>query len=367
MLWAYARDTGWDLPVKLSRVATPMQECVMVSPGEVDPAVLALLERKDFDQAPIGRRHSVNGVVETSYLRELVAHGRPLQLGDAAITFPKLEVVSPLREVFRVLGGHRAAIVVFDTGEREADPYEYVGLITISDLNRHAFRSVIYSLMADLEAALARLIDRAFADPWAWVRLLAEDHQATVLGHWELAKRKGVDVGPIAAMNLTNLLTVVAKSEHLRDLLGFPSKSQVDNVSGGIPDLRNRVMHPVRPVVLGEAGVEELRSQLDRVIDLTSRVVGTEASTCPFMDDDAGYARWTAEHPSGFVVNADRQPRPGYLVLHRATCPTITGAPARGSAWTKDYIKLCALDVSPLERWAASIKGVLRACGRCKP
>src|SRR5262249_18463014 len=157
----------------------------------------------------------------------------------------------------------------FDTGEREADPYEYIGLITISDLNRHAFRSVIYTVMADLEAALARLVEHEFADPWDWIRLVAEDHQAIVLGNWELAKRKGVDVGPIAATTLTNVLTIAAKSQHLRDLLGFKSRGQIDDAVGGLPDVRNRVMHPVRPIVLGAADVDDLRSRLDRAIDLT--------------------------------------------------------------------------------------------------
>src|SRR5438876_925261 len=113
MLWAYPRDTGWDLPVELSRVATPLEECVVVSPGEVNVRILALLERKGFDQAPVGRHSSVNGIVETSHLRQLLAQGRPLQLGDSAITLPTLEVVSPLRDVLHVLAEHRAAIVVF--------------------------------------------------------------------------------------------------------------------------------------------------------------------------------------------------------------------------------------------------------------
>ncbi len=367
MLWPYQRDTGWEFPVDLSRVATPIEQCIMVPRGPVDPEVVAVLKRNGFDQAPVGSQHLVLGIVETARLCELVAEGRPLELPDPAVTFPKLEVVSPLHEVLGRLGEHRAAIVVFDTGERDADPYEYIGLVTISDLDRHAFRSVIYSLLAELETVLAHFVDREFTDPWDWVRLLAEDHQAIVLGHWELAKRKGVDVGPIAATTLTNLLTVVAKSERLRELLGFPSKSQVDKVCGGVPDLRNRVMHPVRPIILDREGVEELRLLLDRVIDLTSRVVSAEASTAQFVDDDTGYLRWTQRHPSGFVVNADRQPRPGYLVLHRATCPTITGTPARGSAWTKDYIKVCAVDGSPLERWAKRLGGSLRSCGRCRP
>lgn len=271
MIWTDRDRTGWNLPVDLSRVATPFEQCVTVSPGLVTPDEVALLARYDFDQAPVASKQSVYGIVETSYLRELLASGRALELDDPSIIVSRLGVVSPLGEVFRTLGIHRAAIVVFDTGEREGEPYEYIGMITISDLDRHAFRSVIYMLLAELETAFADLIGRSFTDPWDWIRLLSEDHQALVLGHWELAKRKGVDIGPIAATTLTNVLTIAAKSEHLREKLGFPSKTQVEKVAGGLPDLRNRVMHPVRPLILGTSDVEELRSLLDRAIDLTRR------------------------------------------------------------------------------------------------
>jgi hypothetical protein len=48
-----------------------------------------------------------------------------------------------------------------------------------------------------------------------------------------------------------------------------------------------------------------------------------------FEDDDAGYLAWVGSHPHGFVVNTFRKPDPRYLMLHRATCHTITGKPAR--------------------------------------
>ncbi|WP_309112724.1 hypothetical protein [Saccharothrix sp.] len=85
-----------------------------------------------------------------------------------------------------------------------------------------------------------------------------------------------------------------------------------------------------------------------------------------FMDDDAGYERWLAGHPDLFVVNAERTPRPSYLVLHRATCRTIGGTPARGARWTADYIKVCGSRVD-LEAFAREVGGAARACGLCAP
>ncbi len=84
-----------------------------------------------------------------------------------------------------------------------------------------------------------------------------------------------------------------------------------------------------------------------------------------FVDDDDGYIRWLRSTQDGWVVNSTRKPSPSYLILHRATCWTITGKPSRGSLWTKDYLKKCSSDRQELETWARQIGGRLRACKFC--
>jgi hypothetical protein len=51
-----------------------------------------------------------------------------------------------------------------------------------------------------------------------------------------------------------------------------------------------------------------------------------------FMDNDKGYVAWLSEHPDGFVLNCGRPPTPSYLVLHRATCWSISGMVERGGS-----------------------------------
>jgi len=85
-----------------------------------------------------------------------------------------------------------------------------------------------------------------------------------------------------------------------------------------------------------------------------------------FRDDDAGYLAWVGEHRHGFVLNAARSPRPEYLILHRASCRTITGRPTRGGPWTGPYIKVCADDCLQIAAWTgASVGAVPRRCGVC--
>jgi len=84
-----------------------------------------------------------------------------------------------------------------------------------------------------------------------------------------------------------------------------------------------------------------------------------------FIDDDAGYIRWLAAHPEGFVLNTERSPKPGYLVLHRASCPKISQLQRSATQWTRDYIKFCGhrTELEALARH--EVGGEPRCCGIC--
>lgn len=75
-----------------------------------------------------------------------------------------------------------------------------------------------------------------------------------------------------------------------------------------------------------------------------------------FQDDDEGFFGWVDEHPDGFFLNAERNPGPRYLVLHRPTCPHFKGDRTH-MHWTKDYIKLCAEDSTVLAGWTKEAFG----------
>ncbi|MCA1481527.1 hypothetical protein, partial [Bradyrhizobium sp. NBAIM08] len=83
-----------------------------------------------------------------------------------------------------------------------------------------------------------------------------------------------------------------------------------------------------------------------------------------FKDDDGGYRDWLARHQGtdSFVLNAERNPKATYLILHRATCHTISGEPARGAQWTHDFIKVCGTRAE-LEAFARTVEGTPQLCG----
>jgi hypothetical protein len=83
-----------------------------------------------------------------------------------------------------------------------------------------------------------------------------------------------------------------------------------------------------------------------------------------FKDDDRGFLEWLDEHPDGVFVNADRNPKANYLVLHRPSCPHFTGNPSVN--WTKAYIKICSDQRADLEEWAVdAVGGEPTLCPRC--
>jgi hypothetical protein len=89
------------------------------------------------------------------------------------------------------------------------------------------------------------------------------------------------------------------------------------------------------------------------------------ASMQKFIDDDPGYLAWLSAHPTSFVLNTYRTPTPAYLVLHRATCHTISELPMNGSTWTREYRKICG-ERAELESYARNDVGSdVHPCAHC--
>jgi hypothetical protein len=87
-----------------------------------------------------------------------------------------------------------------------------------------------------------------------------------------------------------------------------------------------------------------------------------------FIDDDQGFIQWRDARPGAYIVNHDRDPRPAYLKLHRASCPTLQTASVYATArWTTAYAKTCSDDLNELQRWAGQIGGELDPCRFCNP
>jgi hypothetical protein len=99
-----------------------------------------------------------------------------------------------------------------------------------------------------------------------------------------------------------------------------------------------------------------------------------ESQMKEFDGNDAQYQIWLREHHDGFVLNQLRGKSDSYLVLHRASCPTIRiyNNMARPGGFTeRKYIKVCATNIEPLKVYARTIgssDGTFSGkCSRCDP
>lgn len=90
-----------------------------------------------------------------------------------------------------------------------------------------------------------------------------------------------------------------------------------------------------------------------------------------FANDDAGYLKWIAENPTGYVLNVEQSPRPAYLVLHRVTCSTVAKPRDNGAYTDRGYQKVVACDLNELRGYARRVGradgSFSKACGRCQP
>ncbi len=91
-----------------------------------------------------------------------------------------------------------------------------------------------------------------------------------------------------------------------------------------------------------------------------------------FLNNDEGYLSWISTNPDGLVLNVRRMANPDYVVLHLASCGSIsTDKREPGAYTTRGYRKVCAASVAELQL-AAKLEGrgdgsFSRRCGLCRP
>lgn len=110
-----------------------------------------------------------------------------------------------------------------------------------------------------------------------------------------------------------------------------------------------------------------------RGVDAAARIdAPADVRIVEFDGDDDGYLDWLAVYPDGYVVNARRKRSPDYVVLHRATCGSISNRMVEPGAHTaRGYVKFCAETLGDVAI-APTLCGRPRAsftkrCGFCKP
>jgi|SRR5580704_7878111 hypothetical protein len=85
---------------------------------------------------------------------------------------------------------------------------------------------------------------------------------------------------------------------------------------------------------------------------------------------DAPYLQWLHDHPDGLVLTTRRRFDPTYMVLHRATCRSIskaTGQMGENPFTGRGYIKVCSGSPDALLVWIVQQGGMgfTKRCSLC--
>ncbi len=255
--------------VWIDGIATPISHCLNANVGEIGLELLNKLDFHNFDQVLVTAEKHAIGIIDTSDLKYLYEHKKNLSIKSKFIKQVYVYVKTSLEDVLKIFENTNSAILL-NGAKTDVNSYA-TGLITLSDLNKSAFRGLLYQLFANLEGNLSKIIDQTYENHWDWLPWLSENHQISLIGSWEISKRNKVDLRPINGANLTQILTIIGKSQELRKIMGFESRNKYDDLTGRIPEIRNKIMHPVRPLVLNSDDVSQLRKCLETISDLQKR------------------------------------------------------------------------------------------------
>ena len=293
-----SEDFSVPFAVELATVLTPMNRCIVAERSEEAADIVQLLEKNSYDQAPIKSEYSPIGwiLISTPEYKKLVESNRltednpDLYIKNDVVEFvPESEFSGTelsLPALLECFESRTAAIFYFPSPNsitevidgdgnalQETNDIIYVyGILTMSDLNKHSIRRAAYSLFLDIESALSRLIQMQYPESWDWITLLSERLQVRVIGSWELSRMRNVEINPIEVLNLSNLLNIFAKSKSLLAKLEYKPKKQVGSLVNGLIEVRNKIMHPVRPLILCQSDLVTFKKNIDFAIELRSKI-----------------------------------------------------------------------------------------------
>ena len=214
-----------------------------------------IMKSHTFDFAPAYRGGRLLGRVARDDLVDATTVGDALQpLAGHYI----VSAHSPMTELLRWLTSDPWLLTV--------DGRDISGVVTPSDLNRQASRTYLYMLVVDLELTLAAAIRDHFEDQSDAMELLGEAARADIEKLASEARTTNLDPDLVSFMNLSNLLHIAGKTPAIRqEMFGYETRSSWKKDTGAFIEIRHDVMHPVRPLLNDQDGIE-------RLVDLEGRL-----------------------------------------------------------------------------------------------
>jgi hypothetical protein len=214
-------------------IMTPRRALLTGEQGTDLDAVLAEARRQRFDLLPIARDGRIVELV-------LVKDGEREPLTDHWL-ISRDTAIPDLLQI--LLESGQPGLLVFHR-------QDVIGLVTPADLNNLQVRVFLYFLIGEVELALTLAIRTHFeAAPEQAMQMLSAKRRRELEEQITELTEHNIDVDPMQLLRLSDVINIAAKHKPLRRQMGFSSRRAIENALGGLNDLRNRTMHPVRPLL----------------------------------------------------------------------------------------------------------------------
>lgn len=231
---------------------TPREQLYCVEEGET-PSPNA-----DYDLIPVYARgtETIVGVLvrrDGSYQQEPLSEERLVSSGTS---------IRHLIQLF-ILSQPPHSLLVVDGGM-------IVGIVSRADLGKVASRAYLYTLFAELETLMARLIRSVLSGTEALSELSQSRQEAVLKLHQEL-KASDEETDFVSLMSLADLINIIVRREELYATLGYLSRSMAEDYLNGLVPIRNSVAHPVRELKVAQIvqAIQIVESLIERLEEVT--------------------------------------------------------------------------------------------------
>jgi len=226
--------TPWELlnqVFTVERIMTPRDRLLTWEEGTNKKPVLEEAKARRFDLIPITKGNRITGIMRRGKRAGSLTEGWLIAASTG---------VADLLDAFAK--SRQPGFLVLRC-------QDVVGLVTPGDLNKIEVRAYVYNLVGQLEIGLGKMVREAYPDESKVLGELSDKRRGEIERLWQQTQSGNVDLGVVACLNLVDLFHVIRKNDLLYGLLGYTSGSKVGDELEPLNELRNCVMHPVRPFV----------------------------------------------------------------------------------------------------------------------
>lgn len=243
--------------IVVRHIQTPAERLRGFAPEEEVESVRRVLEDGNFDYGPVMRDLTVIGRIARKACGSAPSSSRVGSLAEPLAATMLISADTEISRAIRALAEDPWLLVV---GGRSI-----AGVITPSDLNRQAARTYFYLLLADFEIRLADVIRTEFLDPDVVLSLVGEETRVEITRRHTVAQAGEVDSDLVAAMDLSDLVNIGARSAPVRSAFGTGSRTGWEDIAGPLCEFRNQVMHLARPMLDDHLGLPRLIRMEERL------------------------------------------------------------------------------------------------------